>query len=222
MADGAVVTPSRSATKNGYMARPRDVLKDQPHTQRWGADPDAFEAFYRKHVEAVERFVARRVGDRELAADLTADVFLAAIEAAETYEPSRGAPGAWLFGIAQAVVGSRLRRAGRELRANARFRGRELLDRDDVARMDERLAAEAQARRLYSAMDRLPEGERAVLELVAVDELSLGEAAVALGIRPVTARVRFHRARRRMADQLAGSVAEEMSPLLSRAKETAS
>jgi len=26
-------------------------------------DPDAFEAFYREHVEGVQRFVARRVAD---------------------------------------------------------------------------------------------------------------------------------------------------------------
>ena len=188
----------------------------------WAADPDVFEAFYREQVDAIERFVARRVGDRDLAADLTADVFLAAIESAETYDPGRGAPRAWLFGIAQAVVASRLRRTGREFRANSRFRGRELLDPDDITRIDDRLAAEAQSRKLYTAMDRLPEGERAVLELVAVDELSLAEAAVALAIRPVTARVRFHRARRRMADQLSGSIAEELFPLLSRAKETAS
>jgi RNA polymerase sigma-70 factor (ECF subfamily) len=45
-------------------------------------DPDAFEAFYRAHIELVRRFVARRVSDPHLAADLTADVFLAAIDAA--------------------------------------------------------------------------------------------------------------------------------------------
>jgi hypothetical protein len=45
-------------------------------------DPDAFERFYREHVEAVQRFVARRVDDPYLAADLTADVFVAAIESA--------------------------------------------------------------------------------------------------------------------------------------------
>jgi RNA polymerase sigma-70 factor (ECF subfamily) len=42
----------------------------------------------------------------------------------------------------------------------------------------------------------LPDGERAVLELVSVDGFTVAEAAAALGIRPVTARVRLHRARR--------------------------
>jgi RNA polymerase sigma-70 factor (ECF subfamily) len=51
-------------------------------------------------------------------------------------------------------------------------------------------------------MERLPDGERAVLELVALDELSLAEAAAAVGIRPVAARVRLHRARRKLRDEL--------------------
>ena len=47
-------------------------------------------------------------------------------------------------------------------------------------------------------MERLPEAERAVLELVALDELTVAEAAAAAGVRPVTARVRLHRARRKL------------------------
>ena len=58
----------------------------------WFTDPDAFEGFYREHVDLVERFVARRVGDRELAADLTADIFVAAIESAANYRSAKGAP----------------------------------------------------------------------------------------------------------------------------------
>jgi len=96
----------------------------------------------------------------------------------------RGAPAAWLYGIAQFTVASRLRRAGRERRATVRVRGRELPDRDDITRIDERLAAEAQSRRLYAAMDRLGAGERAVLELIALDELTSAGVAVALGRRP--------------------------------------
>ena len=47
-----------------------------------GSDAEIFEAFYREHVEDLQRFIARRVGERERAADLTAEIFLAAIESA--------------------------------------------------------------------------------------------------------------------------------------------
>jgi RNA polymerase sigma-70 factor (ECF subfamily) len=165
-------------------------------------DPDALEAFYREHVEAVQRFVARRVASPELAADLTADVFVAAIESAHGYRDERGTPAAWLYGIARHVVAAEYRRAGRERRARP-ITGSALLDEDDVAAIVARIDAEAGARELYRAMDRLPERERAVLELVAVDQLTVTEAAAALGVRTVTARVRLHRARRRMEQQLA-------------------
>ncbi len=170
--------------------------------RRIATDPDAFEAFYREHVEAVQRFVARRVDDRERAADLTAEVFLAAIASADGYRPGRGSAIAWLFGVARNVVAADRRLQGRERRATGEIVGRRLLGDDDHARMDERLDAAAQARRLYAAMDELSERERAVLELVALDELSIAEAAGALGIRPVTARVRLHRARRALQARL--------------------
>jgi len=54
-------------------------------------------------------------------------------------------------------------------------------------------------------MFRLSAGERAVLELVALDGLTVGEAARALGIGSVAARVRLHRARRLLKGTLAVS-----------------
>ena len=135
---------------------------------RWiGTDPDLFEAFYREQVEDLQRFVARRVGDRERAADLTAEIFLAAIDSAHRYRPRRGSPKAWLYGIARVLVANDRRRLGRERAGEERLLGSALLDEEDAARMDARIDAAAQSRRLYAAMDGLPEAERAVLELVA-------------------------------------------------------
>jgi RNA polymerase sigma-70 factor (ECF subfamily) len=177
--------------------------------RRIGSDPDAFEAFYRAHVEEVQRFVARRVGDRERAADLTGEVFVAAIESAHTYRPHRGTPVAWLFGVARIVVASDRRSRGREDAATGRIEARRLLGDDDLARMDERLDAAARSRALFAAMERLPEGERALLELVALDELSVADAARALGLRPVTARVRLHRARRALRAALPSEAGDD-------------
>jgi RNA polymerase sigma factor (sigma-70 family) len=166
------------------------------------SDLDAFERFYRQHMEAVQRFVARRVDDPYLAADLTADVFVAAIESAGSYRRSRGEPVAWLFGIARNVVAAEHRRQAKELRTVARIRGRELVDEDDVARLHELIDSESAGRELLRDLAGLPAGERAVLELVALDGLSVAEAGQALGIGAVAARVRLHRARRRLRSRL--------------------
>jgi RNA polymerase sigma factor (sigma-70 family) len=184
------------------------VSSSRDDVRRIGTDPEAFEAFYRTHVEAVERFVVRRVRDPHRAADLTAEVFLAAIESADGYRPARGKPVAWLYGVARHVLAADRRRHGRELDAAQRFSGRRLLDEDDIVRLEERIDAEAQAGELYLAMDRLSDGERAVLELVSMDGLTVQDAARALGIRPVTARVRLHRARRRLQAHLSPFAAE--------------
>jgi RNA polymerase sigma-70 factor (ECF subfamily) len=171
--------------------------------RRIAHDPDALARFYARHVQDVERFVARRVSDPHRAADLTADVFVAAIESAGSYRPSRGRPIAWLFGVARIVVAAERRRGAREGRALRRVAGRELLDHDDLARMHARIDAEAQARMLHAALQRLPESQRALLELTAVDGLSVAEAARSAGLRAVTARVTLHRARLAMRDVLA-------------------
>lgn len=174
-----------------------------PEQMRWiGIDPDIFEAFYCEHVEDLQQFIARRVGERERAADLAAEIFVEAIGSAHRYRPSAGTPRAWLYGIARFVVAADARRRGAERRREERWRGSALLDADDAARIDARIDAAARSRELYAAMDKLPEGERAVLELVALDDLSVAEAAAAAGVRPATARVRLFRARRKLRADL--------------------
>ncbi|GAA2696320.1 MULTISPECIES: RNA polymerase sigma factor [Nonomuraea] len=172
---------------------------------RLNEDPAAFEAFYRRHIDAVMRFVVRRVNDPHLAADLTADIFLAALDSAHTYRPGRGSEIAWLYGVARNVVSAQLRRTAREAQLTSRVAGRRLMDDDDLGRMVEKIDAERQMRHALEAMRDLPEGERAVLELVAIDQLSVAEAAAALGIRQVTARVRLHRARRALLEVVSPS-----------------
>ncbi len=200
--EDAVPSPPSELTRrlSVVAARERGVGPEQLH--RIGTDPDIFEAFYREQVEGLQRFVTRRVGDRERAADLTAEIFLAAIDSAHRYRPGRATPKAWLYGIARVLVANDRRRSGLRRVGEARLRGSALLDPDDAARIDARIDAAAQSRRLYEAMDRLPDAERAVLELVAIDELTVTEAAAALGVRSGTARVRLHRARRKMRAEL--------------------
>lgn len=164
-----------------------------------GRDPDALEAFYREHIEAVQRFVARRVESHEDAADLTAEVFLAAIRASRAYRGDAAAPLAWLYGIARRVVASHHRSTARVVRAVGRIDARELLDEDAADRIVARIDSQRAAREVYRSLSALPERQRAVVELVAVDGLSLTEASAALGISPGNARVLYHRARRRLA-----------------------
>src|SRR6202042_902424 len=119
--------------------------EDEP-VRSIGTDPAAFTEFYRAHVDEVTRFVARRVADPQLVADLTAEVFLAVIEAAARYRGSHGGPRTWLYGIARNVIAAEFRQSAREQRAQSLIAGRRLLDADDIDRLLEQIDAYWQVR----------------------------------------------------------------------------
>jgi RNA polymerase sigma factor (sigma-70 family) len=183
--------------------RPDETLSDEELLAAATADKAAFLEFYDRHVEQVVAFGVRRLGDPDQVADLVAEVFLAVLRSAGSYDPRRGTARAWLYGIAANVVAGGRRRAAREAGAYAQLSGRRLLEPDDYAELDSRLDAASAARRLSEAIARVPRADRAVLELVALDQLTVTEAAAVLGIRPVAARARLARARRRLRADLA-------------------
>lgn len=162
--------------------------------------PDEFEHFYREHLDTVRVYLARRVDDPADVADLTADIFLRAIAGAGSYRWDLGPPRAWLIGIARNTVADHRRKRAREIAAVRRLGGRELLDADSTDHIVERIDAQRGARGLLASLSSLPSSQRDVLELVAIDQLSITEAAQVLDIKPGTARVRFHRARRALQD----------------------
>ena len=57
------------------------------------AEPEAFAVFYRRHVDSLLAYFARRTRDAELAADLTAETFAAALDGAHRHRPERGPGG---------------------------------------------------------------------------------------------------------------------------------
>ncbi|MDX3321205.1 RNA polymerase sigma factor [Streptomyces sp. ME03-5684b] len=165
--------------------------------------PDAagFAVFYEANFDAVLGFVTRRTACPQVAADLTADIFVAALQAAGQYDPRRGAPAAWLYGIARNVLASRYRGSALEQHAVARLNGHRLLDEEDIAALEARIDAERAARELVERHSGLSEPLREILDLVAVDGLTPREAAQALGLNRATVRSRLHRAKRLLRAQ---------------------
>jgi RNA polymerase sigma factor (sigma-70 family) len=180
---------------------------------RIGEDAEAFESFYREHVDAVLRYATRRTDDPHDAADLVADVFLAAIRSAASYREDLGSPIAWLYGIAHNLAAAERRRAARAFAAEARISGHRLLDQDDIARLEERIDAERSSRSLLTHIAKLPDNQRQVLELIAIDGLTTAETAAVLGISNVTARVRLHRARSTLHTLLRAAAPDPTRPL---------
>lgn len=174
----------------------REDVSDPELLRRVSSDPVALDIFYRRHVERVIQFVARRSSTPSDVADAVADVFLSVIESGASYDPRRGEPVPWLLGIASHVVAQQRRDEQRRSRLDAQIAGRDLLDEDDYLRLEERIDAEREARKVQGALVRLSPPQRDVLDLIVTEGLSTAQAAYALGISSVTARMRLMRARK--------------------------
>ncbi|MHB8626569.1 MAG: RNA polymerase sigma factor [Aggregatilineales bacterium] len=76
-------------------------------------DQQAFATLYRSHVDKIYRYILYRVESGVTAEDLTADVFMRALEGLARYECGPSPWIAWLYSIANARVIDHYRRNGR-------------------------------------------------------------------------------------------------------------
>ena len=157
-----------------------------------------FERLYRANVDGVTAYFARRTRDPQLVADLTADTFVAAITGFGSFDPRKGTARAWVFGIAGHVYASYWQSYTQQQQRLRRLSGRRDLELDQVEELLERIDAERAAHGLLSELARLPERDRAVIDLVDIAGLQPREAAAALGLTPGTVRMRLMRARARL------------------------
>lgn len=99
-------------------AQPTDQERETLEIERARRDPHAFAPLYERYADAIFGYCIRRVTDRELAADLTSQIFTRAIVAIPRYRPNvtPGTFRSWLFTIAHNVVVD-THRARRDLRS---------------------------------------------------------------------------------------------------------
>src|ERR1700722_13865462 len=151
--------------------------------------PDAFVEVVRRHEVAIHAYLARRA-DYQVADDLLAEVWVRAFAARSGYDTRCGDARPWLYGIARNILREHWRTTSVDERA-AIIETRV----DPWDGVNERLDSTERAKAIMSAVRTLPAAERAVLLLVAWEQLTPAEAARALGVPPGTARSRLHRAR---------------------------
>jgi RNA polymerase sigma-70 factor (ECF subfamily) len=134
-------------------------------------DPARFAELYETHFERVYLFIARRVGDRDVAEDLTSEVFHKALANLKRFE-WRGVPfGAWLLRIAANAVTDRGKRSGREL---------SFADPPEISTPSDMEQIEDGAR-LFRLVNDLPEDQKQVVVMRFAEERSIREIAGKLG-----------------------------------------
>jgi RNA polymerase sigma-70 factor (ECF subfamily) len=166
------------------------VHDDDLLAQFAAGDAEAFVAFYRRHLTAVLGFFLRRTGNPELTADLTAEVFAAALLAAERYRPGERPALAWLYGIAAHKLADSRRRGRVEDEARRRLSLQPLvIDDEELARVQEMAdpgAAEA-------AVLTLPPALRDAVMARVVDERPYAEIAQEMQCSELLVRQRVSR-----------------------------
>ena len=163
------------------------------------SDPAAFEAFFRRRSEAVLAYFMRRTGDPELAADLMAETFAAALLGARRFRRRPEPALAWLFAIARNKLADHGRRGRAADRARRRLGiERVALEDADLARIESSVDATAAWREL----DRLPVDQRAAVEAYVIEGREYGEIAAEAGCSEAVVRQRVSRGLRALRTEM--------------------
>jgi RNA polymerase sigma factor (sigma-70 family) len=163
-------------------------------------DEAAFGRLYRRHLPLVVRWCLRETGNRELAADLAAEVFAAALISARRFRAERGSVAAWLLGIARNKLLESRRRMRVEDSARRRLRLEPVsltdadLDRvDDLASLD---------REILELVDELPASLRDALAARVLHERPYEEIAAEMRCSQSVVRQRVSRALKTLRSQM--------------------
>ena len=153
-----------------------------------GPAPLDFDALYRGSRDDVYAYVVTLLRDSAAAEDVTAQAFERAFRKARSYDPDKGGPRAWLFGIARNAALDELRRRKRSATLT--------LDPTDASAPAPEDAAERALARaaVRAALGGLPPREREIIALKFHAGLDNAELAAVLGVSVSNAGTQLHRA----------------------------
>jgi RNA polymerase sigma factor (sigma-70 family) len=181
------------------MARRLGRLSDGQLLAAAASRPEAFGVFYDRYRDPVLAYFARRVAQPEVAADLMAEVFAAALLALH-----RGAavesPSAWLFGIARNALADAYRRGRAETGARVELMLEPLVLEDADLERIEALGGDAEP-----ALATLRSDEREAVRARIVDERDYAEIAAELGCSEAVVRKRVSRGLARLRNTMEAS-----------------
>lgn len=164
-------------------------LEEEEWIRKAIANPDSFRPLYEAYFKKVYLFVLHRVGDKDLAGDLTQQVFLNALTHLGRYQ-FRGLPfSAWLFRIAINQCNDFFRKTKRNRTV--------ALEESSVENLYAELTAdqtlEEWENRLPAILERLEQDELYIIELRFFEARPFKEIADILGITENNAKVRTYR-----------------------------
>ena len=164
-------------------------------------DRNAFAELFRRHQATVFRFARQMSGSRNVAEDITQDVFVTLMQHGDRFDPQRASLTTYLYGISRNLTRRRLSLRSRHGIVN--------LDDIDHSRTPALIVAPDpptdidhtnDLARLRRAVLALPLHHREVIVLCKLQELSYEQAAEVVGCPVGTIRSRLNRARRALLE----------------------
>lgn len=138
------------------------------------AEPAALGMLYDQYVDRIYSYIYRRVGQADLAEDLTGQVFMRMLEAVRTGHGWQSSFSGWLYRIAHNLVIDQYRRRART----------QLVDIDDATPLQalsgnpvESSETQFERQRLREALRQLTDEQAQVISLRFLEDLSIAEVA---------------------------------------------
>jgi RNA polymerase sigma-70 factor (ECF subfamily) len=178
---------------NAEMAQEQDLIR-----QAQTGQTQAFDVLYRRHVDRIYRYIYYRVESPTTAEDLTADVFLRALESLPAFEDRAVPLVSWLYRIAHARIIDHYRRT----RRNGNFDNIDKIEIGSDEDIDLSLMADHQAGAVHEALTTLTPEQQQVIVIRFLEGCSLEKTSEILGKTVGAVKALQHRALQNLSKAL--------------------
>ncbi len=165
-----------------------------------GQDRAAAEELVRRYYPEIQRYLVRQLADRDAAADLTQDVFVAALQHIHQFDRHKSGFRTWLYRIAT----NKLIDLVRTRRRRGVSIDLQSIDPADSFDLAESVATGALAQRALQLLSDQPLKNQEIVRLKLFAEQTFAEISDALGIPEATAKTTYYRALSAVREELSG------------------
>lgn len=157
------------------------------------SDREAFAEFYTRHAEGVLRYFARAVGRSDVAFDLTAETFAAALRSLPGYRVTPAPGKSWLYAIARHRLIDSVRRGEADARAREELGMQAIVLSDHGEAIIDAIIARLDGESALELVEDLPSDERQAITARFVKDLGYTEIAAEMRCSEQVVRKRVSR-----------------------------
>ena len=167
-------------------------------------DEQAFTELYGYFFPRVYQFLLKKTQDSHLADELVETAFIRMYQHLSQYDPEKGAFSTWLFRIAQNVLNKHY--GSKAVTMHLPWEENFDPAAPDREIPEKQALSKERSMELYTALQKLPERQRQILEMTYWLDMKSNEIAEQLGMAPSSVRVSLKQSREKLRELLAERV----------------